>query len=114
MDLPIFTFIGAWLLLLSFDAAGVSGLIFPGIFGWMSLLFVVIRVLVTWQRRRPFRPQYLSKRGFVMVWAISAALFLLISSTELFISRWMPQSWKEAAAKTLHVRRVYRNYGPSP
>jgi len=35
MDLPIFTFIGAWWLLLSFDVAGASGLIFPGIFGWM-------------------------------------------------------------------------------
>jgi hypothetical protein len=114
MDLPVFTFIGAWLLLLSFDAAGVSGLIFPGIFGWICLLFVVIRVLVTWLRGRPFRPQYVSKRGYVMAWTMSAAVFLVISSTELFISRWMPQSWKEAAAKTFHVRRVYRNYGPSP
>jgi hypothetical protein len=114
MDLPVFTFIGAWWLLLGFDAAGASGLIFPGVFGWMSLLFVVIRVLVTWLRGRRFCPPYLSRRGYATAWTTCAAVFLLIASSELFITRWMPESWKEAAAKTLHVRRVYRNYGPSP
>ena len=52
------------------------------------------------------------ERAYVMTWAICAAAFVLVTPTELLVTRWMPDAWKEAFVKTFHVRRIYRNYGP--
>ncbi|MGA2055354.1 MAG: hypothetical protein ABSG88_08585 [Bradyrhizobium sp.] len=60
MDLPFLVFIGAWFLLFSFDIAGGSGLIFPGVAGWVLLIIALARVLSTMLRRRSFVPRYAS------------------------------------------------------
>lgn len=92
MSLPFLTFIGAWLLLPGFDIAGVDGLVLPGMMGWVWLLIARIGALTTWLRRRSFRPPYVSPRAYAVTGAICAAVFLLLSSTELFISHWMPEA----------------------
>jgi hypothetical protein len=114
MDLPFLTFIGAWLLLFSFDLGGGSGLIFPGIFGWAMLLIALVRALSILLRRRSFIQGYVSTREYVRLWAFCGVMFLAVTSAELFVTRWMPDSWKDTFVKALNVRRIYRNYGPSP
>lgn len=114
MGLPILIAAGAWVLLFSIDLNGRAGLIFPGAAGWLLLVIALVSALSTWRRRRPFHPPYVSARAYAATWAICAAAFLLLASSELFVTRWMPDAWKEAIVKALHIRRVYRNYGPSP
>lgn len=114
MDVPILIFVGAWVLLLGWDVGGGEGLIVPGILGWLLWLIAALRILLARMRGRPLAPRAVGRRGWVLAWAACAAAFLAIASAELFVSRPMPPSWKEAAAKALHVRTVYRTYGSPP
>jgi hypothetical protein len=114
MDLPFLIFFGAWFVLFGFDLGGRSGLIFPGIFGWVMLLIALVRVLSILRHRRSFVPKYVSRRDYARLWAFCGLIFLSMTSAELFVVYGMPASWKDAFVKALHVRRVYWNYGPSP
>jgi hypothetical protein len=112
MDLPILIFGGAFWLLVSYEAAGATGLIFPGFVGWIMMLVALIRTVLILSRSHPFRPPSVSRRQYAAIWAIFVAAFLLLILIALFVDQ-MPQTWKDALTKALHIRRVYRNYGPS-
>lgn len=113
MDLPILTFAGFWLLFFSYETGGTTGLIFPGLIGWVMLLVVLFRTTTILVRGRSFLPPYITRRRYLATWAVCAGVFLLAASTELFVGHWMPQTWKDAVVNALHIRRVYRNYGPA-
>ena len=111
MDLPILIFTGGFWLLVSYEAAGATGLIFPGLVGWVLMLIALIRAVLILSHGRSFRPLSVSRRQYAAVWALFTAAFLLRVSIALAIDH-MPQTWKDAIVKALHIRRVYRNYGP--
>jgi hypothetical protein len=110
MDLPILTFAGGLCLLISYEAAGATGLIFPGFAGWLMMLVALIRTVLILSLGRSFRPPSISQRQYAAIWTIFISIFLLLISAVLIVDH-MPQTWKYAIVKALHIRRVYRNYG---
>jgi hypothetical protein len=111
MDLPILIFTGALWPLVSDEAAGATGLIFPGFVRWVLMLVALIRTVMILSHGRPFRPPSVSPRQYAAIWALFIAMFLLLISIVLVVHH-MPQTWNDAIVKALHIRRVYRNYGP--
>jgi drug/metabolite transporter (DMT)-like permease len=110
MDLPILIFAGSLWLLVSYAAAGATGLIFPGFAGWIMMLVALVRAVVILSRGLSFRPPSVSRRQYAAIWSIFISTFLLLIVAVLIVDH-MPQTWKDAIVKALHVRRVYRNYG---
>ena len=106
-DVPILSVLGAWMLLLSWDIAGQTGLLLPGIAGWTMVLVALLRFATG-----PYAAGPGASRAMGRLWLGCALAFLLVIGAELFLSRGMPQSWKDAAVEALHIRRVNRSYGP--
>jgi hypothetical protein len=113
-EVPIQLFVGAWLLVLSWDTLGAVGLIFPGLFAWVAwavaLLRTIRRAPATARKAAEVAP--VDKRVIRWLWIGCALFFVIMSGSELFVSRLMPDSWRQHLVVALHIRRVYRNYGP--
>ena len=110
-DVPVLTFVGAWLLVMSWDIGGLTGLLFPGLIGWV--LWIVALLRATIHRRKASAERNPSDRRLMRsLWLGCALTFAVISGGELFVSRLMPDAWRQTLVKTFHIRRVYRNYGP--
>jgi hypothetical protein len=110
-DVPVLTFVGAWLLVLSWDIGGLTGLLFPGLIRWVLWIVALLRATI---RRRPAAAERNPRDARLMrlLWLGCALTFGVIAGGELFVSRLMPDAWRQTLVKTFHIRRVYRNYGP--
>ncbi|WP_343716506.1 hypothetical protein [Inquilinus sp.] len=106
-DVPILAFMGAWMLVLSWDIGGANGLVFPGGIGWTMVLIALLRFATN-----PHLAGPRASRAMAGLWLGCALVFLLIVGAELFLGRGMPQSWRDAAVEALHIRRVDRSYAP--
>jgi hypothetical protein len=111
-DVPVMLFTGLWLLVMSWDAGGVQGLIFPGVMGWVLIMIALLRVVFRRLRRGAVMSGPSYRRALLWIWVICALAFAVAAGGELFVSRLMPDAWRQSLVKTLHIRRVYRNYGP--
>jgi hypothetical protein len=111
VDLPVLIFAGCSWLLVSYEAAGETGLIFPGFVGWVMMLIALIRSVLILSRGHTFRPASVSRRAYAALWAFFVSIFVVLI-VAVFVVDHMPQTWRDALVKSLHIRRVYRNYGP--
>lgn len=106
--MPVLLFIGAWVLLMSWDMAGLAGLMLPGFLGWILLAVTVCRALTgsLWPRQQKDR------QVMTRLWFWGGLCFAILVGGELFLSHGMPQAWRDYWIEALHIRRVYRQYGP--
>jgi hypothetical protein len=82
--------------------------------GWVFCVVALLRATI---RRRAATALETARdpaerRAVLWLWVAGALFFAVAVGVELFVSRWMPDSWRQTLVKTFHVRRVYRNYGP--
>ena len=73
--------------------------------------FSFVRAALIRSHGRSFRPPSVNRRQYAAIWALAVATFVVLISIMLAIDH-LPQMWKDALVKALHIRRVYRNYGP--
>src|SRR5690349_21270420 len=85
-DVPILGVMGVWLLVLSWDIGGVTGLIFPGVIGWIVALIALLRFATGPHAAGPG-----ASRAMGRLWLGCTLVFLLVVGAELFLSRGMPQ-----------------------
>jgi hypothetical protein len=105
---------GAWQLVMSWDVGGTQGLIFPGLIGWVLCVVALLRATIRHRAAAALEiaRDLAERRAVLWLWVACALFFAAAVGAEQFVSRWMPDSWRETLVKTFHVRRVYRNYGP--
>ena len=109
-DVPVLLFLGGWVLVSSWDIGGLVGLVFPGLIGWILWIVALLRGVTGSLGGAGLGSD--DRRIMRRIWLGSALAFVVLAAAELFMSRLMPASWRAFATHALHIRRVYRQYGP--